>query len=166
MQVECYLIQEVDTENPTEDEEQVERELDLTGLDDAELDKVRVVFITYSLQHSPLVPRPQNVVSLISTRTRTRPTAGGDGCERQLLKSGKKEGLRVLESADCAGLFTYAANPTMNFLFYLIFYLIRSSLRTQTYFRQSFLSPEKERLRGRETTAGNTSSFAGYPARG
>ncbi|XP_044185136.1 transcription factor IIIB 90 kDa subunit-like isoform X4 [Acropora millepora] len=38
VQVECCLIQEVDTENPTEEEEQVE-ELDLTGLDDVELDK-------------------------------------------------------------------------------------------------------------------------------
>lgn len=47
MQVECCLIQEDDTENPTEDEEQVE-ELDLTGLDDVELDKVWVLFIVYS----------------------------------------------------------------------------------------------------------------------
>ena len=47
MQVECCLIQEVDTENPTEEEEQVE-ELDLTGLDDVELDKVWVLFIVYS----------------------------------------------------------------------------------------------------------------------
>lgn len=47
MQVECCLIKEDDTENPTEDEEQVE-ELDLTGLDDVELDKVWVLFIVYS----------------------------------------------------------------------------------------------------------------------
>lgn len=48
----CCSIQEVDTKNPSEDEEQVEEEqveeLDLTGLDDAELDKVWVLFIVYS----------------------------------------------------------------------------------------------------------------------
>ena len=52
MQVKCCSIQEVDTKNTSEDEEQVEEEqveeLDLTGLDDAELDKVWVLFIVYS----------------------------------------------------------------------------------------------------------------------